>query len=64
MKFWAVLGSQGCREKKTPNCHKYATCRGGFFQFLVGKKKLEFFLKRYFIIRTEKLHSIKAKKIF
>jgi hypothetical protein len=25
MKFWAVLGSQGCREQKTPNCHKYAT---------------------------------------
>ena len=22
MKFWAVLGSRGCREKKTPNCHK------------------------------------------
>ena len=25
MKFWAVLGSRGCREKKPPNCHKYAT---------------------------------------
>ena len=22
MKFWAVLGSRGCREKKPPNCHK------------------------------------------
>jgi hypothetical protein len=62
MKFWAVLGSRGCREKKTPNCHKYATFRGGFFQFLWAKKKFEFF-KKYFSIRTEKLHSIKAKKI-
>ena len=25
MKFWAVLGSRGCREKKPPNCHMYAT---------------------------------------
>jgi hypothetical protein len=22
MKFWAVLGSRGCREKKPLNCHK------------------------------------------
>ena len=29
MKFLAVLGSWGCREK-TPNCHKYATFWGGF----------------------------------
>ena len=26
--------AQGCREKKTPNCHKYATFWGGFFNFL------------------------------
>jgi hypothetical protein len=39
MKFWAVLGSQGCREKKPPNCHKYAFFGGGFFKFLWGKKK-------------------------
>ena len=38
MKFWAVLGNQGCREKKTPNCHKYATFCGGFFNFLLAKK--------------------------
>ena len=37
MKFWAVLGSRGCREK-TPNCHKYATFWGGFFNFLWVKK--------------------------
>ena len=22
MKFWAILGSRGCREKKPSNCHK------------------------------------------
>ena len=32
MKFWSVLGSRGCREK-TPNCHKYATVGGDFFNF-------------------------------
>jgi hypothetical protein len=31
MKFWAVLGSHGCREKKPPYCHNYATFWGGFF---------------------------------
>jgi hypothetical protein len=38
MKFWAVLGCGGCREKTTPNCHKYATFWGGFFNFLWEKK--------------------------
>ena len=33
MKFWAVLGSRGCREKKPPNCRKYATFWGGFLMF-------------------------------
>jgi hypothetical protein len=43
MKFWAVLGSRGSREKKPPpNCHKYATFLGWFFQLFVGKKKLRF----------------------
>ena len=39
MKFWTVLGSQGCREKnkQTPNCNKYATFWGGFFNFLWAK---------------------------
>ena len=32
--FWAV----GTAEKKTPNCHKYATFWGGFFNFLWAKK--------------------------
>ena len=39
MKFWAVLGSLGCRENKTPNCHKYATFWGGFFNWA---KKIKF----------------------
>ena len=34
MKFWAVWGSRGCREKKPSNCHKYATFWDGFFKFL------------------------------
>ena len=46
--------AQGCREKKPPNCHKYATFWGGFLTFC-GQKR--FFFK-CFSIRTEKLHSI------
>ena len=38
MKFWAGLGSQGCREKKPPKCTKYATIWGVFFNFLWAKK--------------------------
>ena len=34
MKFRAVLGRRGCREKKPPNCHKNATFWGVFFNFL------------------------------
>jgi hypothetical protein len=45
MKFWAVLGSWGCREKKKPNCHKYATFWGGFFMFSRAKTNFEIFLK-------------------
>ena len=29
--FWAILGSRGCRQKKNPNCHKYATFEVSFF---------------------------------
>ena len=39
MKFWAV----GAAEKKTPNCHKYATFWGGFFKFLRSKNNFKFF---------------------
>ena len=42
VKFWAVLGSQGCRVKKNPNCHKYAIVLGGVFNFLWEKEYLKF----------------------
>ena len=51
------FGQLGCREKKPPNCHKYVSFWGGFFNFSWAKNN-------YFSIRTKKLHSIKAKKIF
>ena len=34
MKFWTVLSRRDCRKTTTPNCHKYATFLGGFFNFL------------------------------
>ena len=44
MKFWAVLGRQGgCREKKTPDCHKYATFWGAFSIFCGQKNFLNFY---------------------
>ena len=52
MKFWAVLGRRGCREKNPPNCHKYATFWGVFFNFLWAKKIFRIFqkiLKSYII---------------
>ena len=36
IKVWAVLGSGG-----TPNCHKYKTFWGDFFNFLWAKKIIE-----------------------
>ena len=66
MKLWAVLGcfgQSGLERKKTPNCHKYATFWSVFFNFLWAKKKFKF-SKKHFSTCTEKLHSIKAKKIF
>jgi hypothetical protein len=38
IQFWAVLGSRGCRERKKPNCHKYATFEASFFYVFIGKK--------------------------
>ena len=52
--FW----EGGAAEKKTLNCHKYATFWGGFFNWA---KKHQ--IKKKLSIRTKKLHSIKAKKI-
>ena len=54
MKFWAVLGCFGlfwavmAAEKKNPNCHKYATFWGGFFNFLWAKKIKIFWKVFYF----------------
>ena len=43
----AVLGCRDCREKKLPNCHKYATFWGGFFNFLWAKIFFKKFLKTF-----------------
>jgi hypothetical protein len=59
MDFWAILGNRGCREKKTPNCHKYATFSGAFSLFSSQKV----ISKIYSSIRSEKLHNIKLRKI-
>ena len=34
------FGQLGLQRKQTPNCHKYATFLGGFFNFLWAKKNL------------------------
>ena len=39
MKFWAVLDSRGCREKKPPDCHKYMQLFERVFQLFVAKKE-------------------------
>ena len=41
--FWAVLGSEGCRErKKNPN----GTFGGSFFIFSWAKKKIKIFFQK------------------
>ena len=45
MKFWAGLDSWGCRGKKPPNCHKYATFWGCFSTFC-GQKLLSIKAKK------------------
>ena len=60
MKFWAGLGSQGCREKKSPNCHKYVTFWGVFFNFLFAKKSLD--LKKNILASALKSAQHKGKK--
>ena len=37
---FSILGSQGCREKKNPNCHKYATFEASFLCFHGQKKNI------------------------
>ena len=43
MKFWGVLGRQGCREKKLPTAISNATFWGVFFNFLQAKNNQKFF---------------------
>ena len=50
MKFWAILGSQGCIEKKPPNCNKYPTFWGDFFNFFLGKKNMLASAQKSYII--------------
>ena len=57
MKFWAVLGSQGCREKKKLPTATSMQLFGVVFQLFVGKTKF-IFLKKYYSARTEKLRKI------
>ena len=58
MKFWAVLGSRGCREKKTPRAD-YEQLFGVVFLTFCGQKKK----KKNRVCLTEKLHRKKVKKI-
>ena len=62
LKFWAVVGSQGCREKKTPHCHKYATFWGGFLMFSRSKNIPIYFLNTL-ASAIKKLHNIDPRKI-
>ena len=62
MKFWAVLGSRGCREKTLPTAISMQLFGVVFWTFL-GQKKGWFFLK-YCSVCTEKLHNIKLRNIF
>ena len=62
IKFWAILGCQGCREKTLPTAISMQLF-GVVFYCFEGQFLFYFFLE-YPSIRTEKLHSIKAKKIF
>jgi hypothetical protein len=62
MKFWAVLGSQGCREKKLPTAISMQLFGVVFSTFCGQKENLNFFNK-YCSVRTKKLNNIKLRKI-
>ena len=65
IKFWAVLGSRGCREKKPPNCHKYATFGGGVFNFFCTKRnRFRKILKIYFAHKKLKKPPEKVGRFF
>ena len=63
MKFWAVLGSRGCREKNLPTAISMQLFEVVFSTFCGQKKNLRF-LKKYFSVRIEKLHKMDFIKKF
>jgi hypothetical protein len=50
------FGQVGCREKKNPNCLKYATFDGIFFMFFMPKKVI--FLRFSSIVKSDKIIGI------
>ena len=63
MKFWAVLGSQGCREKKHLTTAISMQLFGVVFSTFCGQKKHFKNFKKYFSIGTKKLHNLKLGNI-
>ena len=58
MKFWAVLGSGGCREKKFPTAMSaYATFWVGFHNFMWARKHFQIF-KKYILASALKCYII------
>jgi hypothetical protein len=62
MKFWAVLGSRGRREKKLPTAISMQFFEVVFSTFC-GQKNVFKFEKKYLSIRTKKLHNKKLSNI-
>ena len=60
MKFWAVFGIRGCREKNLPTAISMQLFRVVFFNFLWAKGKFKQIL---ISIHTKKLHNIKLSII-
>ena len=62
MKFWAVLGSGGCREKNLPTAMSIQLFVVVFSTIRGQKENLDFF-KKYCSVRTKELHIIKLEKV-
>ena len=62
MKFWAVLGRRGCREKTLQTAISMQLFEVVFSTFCGQKHNLNLFFK-YFSIRTKKLHNKKLSNI-
>jgi hypothetical protein len=62
MKFWAVLGSRGCREKNLPTAISMQPFEVVFSTFC-GQKTIFELKKKYFSIRINKLHNKKLSNI-